>query len=105
MFSPYFDPDEIVFTKPIMRDLINAIIGRWKKSPSKHRTQIMALEAFRLSLRFQSDDSISEVVKSIVEMVNEMQTYNAMLRMKKENPTTRELADLAIHKIRNGMAI
>ena len=49
----------------------------------------MALEAFRLSLRFQSDDSISEVVKSIVEMVNEMQTYNAMLRMKKENPTTR----------------
>ena len=104
MFSPYFDPDEIVFTKPIMRDLINAVIARWKNSDTKHRTQIMALEAFRVSLRFQTDASIAEVVKSIIEMVNEMQMLNAMLKLKKEYPSTRELADLAIQKIRGGMA-
>ena len=102
-FSPYFDPDEIVLGKAIMRDLINAIIARWKKKPGKHRVQIVALETFRLSLRFQSDESVQEIVKSIVVMVNEMQTYNALLKMKNEMPTTRQLADLAILKIRTGL--
>ena len=66
-----------------MRDLINAVIARWKNSDTKHRTQIMALEAFRVSLRFQTDASIAEVVKSIIEMVNEMQMLNAMLKLQK----------------------
>ena len=103
-FSPYFDPDEIVLTKAILRDLINALIARWQEKPQKHRVQIMALETFRLSLRFQSDESVAEIIKSIVTMVNEMQMYNALMKLKDEMPTTRQLADMAIHKIRNGPA-
>ena len=98
--SPYFDPDEVVITKPILREIIDAIVERWKQQPDKHRIQITALQMFKASLRLQSDEAIAAIFRAIVATVNEMQQYNAMLRMEKEMPTTRELADLAISRIR-----
>lgn len=97
-FSPYFDPDQIVLTKPILIKFINKAISKWEKAEKKHFWQIKALEAFRLSLRFQSDEAIEAVMKGVVEFVNDMQTTNAMLILKDEMPSTEQLANIALKK-------
>ena len=100
--SPYFDPDEIILTKPIIRKIINGIIERWKVTQGRGFFGIKGLEAFRLSLRFQTDDEIKEIFSSIIRCVNEMQMVNAMLKMKGENPKTEELADMILKKLDSG---
>ena len=101
-FSPYFDPDHINIDKDTITKLINAMLQRWKKNKKNNKVQIMALQTFKLSLHFQSDETINEIMKSIVSCVNEMQQYNAMMRLKKEFPTTSQLTDIVIAKIEKG---
>ena len=102
-FTPYFDPDEVVMTKPILKKILTAIIERWKKDPKKHRFQIAMLVAFRASLRFQTDASIELIFKEVIKVVNRMQRYNAMLKLRKEMPSTNDLANLAIREIERGI--
>jgi len=101
-FSPYFDPDQLVLTKDMIRNIINAIIRRWRSGDKPPFWAIKALEAFRISLRFYSDAEINTIFKSIITCVNEMQMLNAMARMKNEMPTTKELADMVVHKMNSG---
>jgi len=100
--NPYFDPDEINITKEILRKIINGIIQRWKKTQNKGFFGIKGLEAFRLSLRFQSDAEIKETFSSIIICVNEMQMINAMMRLKGELPKAEQLADMVLKKLENG---
>lgn len=100
----YFDPDNIVITKQHLHKMIDVIIKRWEKDNQKHFWQIKALQTFRLSLRFQSDEAISEVVKNIIIFVNKMQEANAILTMKQQLPKTGELVDLIAKKLeRDGL--
>jgi len=101
-FNPYFDPEEIVITKPILRKIINGIINRWKKTQGKGFFGIKGLEGFRLSLRFQSDEEIQETFASIILCVNEMQMINAMMKLRGEMPKTDVLADMVLKKLENG---
>jgi len=100
--NPYFDPDEVKLTKDHIRLIINAVIKRWKKNKSANMIQIKALEAFRVSLRLQSDENIEEIFKAIIVCVNEMQMMNAMLRMKEERPTTDQLLAIVQKRIERG---
>jgi len=100
--NPYFDPDEIIITKEILRKIINGIINRWKKTQGTGFFGIKGLEAFRLSLRFQSDSEIQETFSSIIICVNEMQMINAMMKLKGEMPKTEVLADMVLKKLESG---
>ena len=95
----YFNPDDIVITKDHLHKMINVIIKRWQMDEKKHFWQIKALQTFRLSLRFQSDDAISEVIKSIILFVNRMQEANAILTMKEQHPKTSDLVDMIANKL------
>lgn len=101
-FNPYFNPDELTLDKDILRDIINAIIGRWKQGNKPPKIAIKALEAFRISLHFYSDEQVNAIFKSIITVTNEMQMINAMSRMKNEMPTTKVLSDMVIRKLENG---
>lgn len=101
-FNPYFDPDEIVITKDILYKIIDATINRWKKQPKRHFFQIKGMQLFRSSLYFQKEEGIAAIVKAIIIVVNKMQMYNAMLRLKNENPSTEVLANMAIDEIERG---
>lgn len=103
-FTPYFDPDEVVLTKHMIQDLCDAIIHRWKKDKKKHFWQISGLQTFKLSLHAQSDEAINEVMRAIITFVNDLQRYNAMLRLKGEMPKMEDLVDLTIRQIREGKA-
>lgn len=100
--NPYFDPDEIKLDKPILRNIMNAVIKRWKSGKKPPRIAIKALEAFRVSLHFYSDEQVNAIFKSIIICTNEMQMINAMARLKKEQPTTKVLSDMVIRKLENG---
>ena len=100
--NPYFNPDELKLDKDILRNIINAIIQRWKKGYRPPRIAIKALEAFRISLRFYSDEQINSIFNSIIICTNEMQMINAMARMKDEMPSTKTLSDMVIKKLENG---
>ena len=95
----YFNPDDIVITKAHVEKMISAIINRWKKDQNKHFWQIKALQTFRISLRFQDDEAIGEVIKSIIIFVNKMQEANAILTMKEQMPKTSELVDMIAKKL------
>ena len=95
----YFDPDNIVITKDHLYKMINVIIKRWQKDEKKHFWQIKALQTFRLSLRLQDDEAISEVIKSIIIFVNKMQEANAILTMRKQFPKTNDLVDMIAAKL------
>lgn len=95
----YFNPDDIVIKKIHLEKMINVIIKRWQLDEKKHFWQIKALQTFRLSLRFQSDEAISEVIKSIIIFVNKMQEANAILTMKKQLPKTADLVDMIAAKL------
>lgn len=95
----YFNPDDVVITKEHLYKMINVIIARWQKDEKKHFWQIKALQTFRLSLRFQSDEAIAEVIKSIILFVNKMQEANAILTMKEQHPKTSDLVDMIAKKL------
>ena len=103
--NPYFDPDEVVISKDHLRQIIDAILDQWKKNPQKNWIQIKALQTFRLSLRLQSDETISHVFKSIIKVTNEMQMLNAMLRLRDEAPSTQQLLDLTIRRLNEGKIV
>ena len=100
--NPYFDPNEIVITKDILRKIINGIIKRWKKTQKTGFFGIKGLETFRLSLRFQTDEEIRETFSSIITCVNEMQMINAMMKLRGEMPKAEVLADMVLKKLENG---
>lgn len=95
----YFDPDAIVIKKAHLYKMIDVIINRWKMDEKKHFWQIKAMQTFRLSLRIQSDESIEEVIKSIIIFVNKMQEANAILTMREQMPKTGDLVDMIANKL------
>lgn len=98
-YQPYFDPDKIVLKKVHLKKIIDAVIIRWQKNTSKHRWQIKALQAFRFSLRIQSDESIELIFKELIKVLNEMQYLNSLMVLKDEFPSTDMLLDLTLKKI------
>ena len=103
--NPYFDPDEVTITKDHLRKIIDAILTQWRKNKQANWIQIKALETFRLSLRLQNDETIGHVFKSIIRVTNEMQMLNAMLRMRKEAPSTDQLLQLTLKRLNEGKIV
>lgn len=100
-----FDPDKFTLTKKDILDIMDAIQSRWTTSKIqaiKNSEYVIALEAFKVSIKFTPEKVISIIWSDILAGFNELIRLNSMNRLVQEYPSFSKMKEIVIQKLKNG---